>query len=93
MSLPEIAAAVGGRATILLDGGIRRGTDVFKALALGADAVGFGRPYLWGLAAFGAPGVAAAANLLRLELQRTMLQAGAASIADITADRLRADSR
>lgn len=90
-ALPDIAAEVGGRITILLDGGIRRGTDVFKALALGANAVGFGRPYLWGLAAFGAPGVTAAANLLRLDLRRAMLQAGAATIADVTADRLRAD--
>ena len=55
--LPEVAAAVGGRVPVLLDGGVRRGTDVFKALALGASGVGIGRPMLWGLGAFGQAGV------------------------------------
>ena len=87
--LPEIAREVKGKLTIFIDGGIRRGTDAFKALALGADAVGFGRPYLWGLAAFGAAGVAKTANMLRAELRRAMLQAGVASVAAITADKLR----
>jgi isopentenyl diphosphate isomerase/L-lactate dehydrogenase-like FMN-dependent dehydrogenase len=87
--LPEIAREVKGKLKIFFDGGIRRGTDAFKALALGADAVGFGRPYLWGLAAFGAAGVTKTADLLRAELRRTMLQSGAASIADITESRLR----
>src|SRR5262249_49408085 len=50
--LPEVVAAVGGKAPVIVDGGIRRGSDVFKALALGADAVGIGRPYIWGLGAF-----------------------------------------
>jgi 4-hydroxymandelate oxidase len=53
--LPEVVDAVGSRATVLIDGGIRRGTDIFKALALGAKAVFVGRPYCWGLAAFGRP--------------------------------------
>ena len=67
-----------------VDGGFRRGTDIFKALALGARAVCIGRPYLWGLAAFGQPGVEAVLTLLRRELQIDMRQAGAASIAQIT---------
>ena len=87
--LPEIAREVKGRLKIFLDGGIRRGTDAFKALALGADAVGFGRPYLWGLAAFGAAGVTKTVDLLRAELRRTMLQSGAAGISDISTDKLR----
>lgn len=87
-ALPAIAEAVNGRMTIFLDGGVRRGTDVFKALALGADAVGFGRPYLWGLAAYGEEGVAKAANLIKAELQRSMIQAGARRIADISSARL-----
>ena len=87
--LPEIAAVAKGKTKILFDGGIRRGTDVYKALALGADAVGFGRPYLWGLAAFGAPGVTLTANLIRRELRRAMLQSGASTISEVTEDRLR----
>jgi 4-hydroxymandelate oxidase len=87
--LPEIAREVKGKLKIFFDGGIRRGTDAFKALALGADAVGFGRPYLWGLAAFGAAGVTKTADLLRAELRRTMLQSGTAGVADITVDKLR----
>ena len=55
--VPEVAAGVAGRAPIIVDGGFRRGTDIFKALALGATAVGVGRPYIFGLAAFGQPGV------------------------------------
>ena len=54
--LAEIVDAVGGRVPIIIDGGFRRGTDIFKALALGADAIAVGRPYLWGLSAFGQPG-------------------------------------
>ena len=54
--VPEVAAGVAGRAPILVDGGVRRGTDIFKALALGATAVGVGRPYMWGLASFGQRG-------------------------------------
>jgi isopentenyl diphosphate isomerase/L-lactate dehydrogenase-like FMN-dependent dehydrogenase len=84
--LEEVAGAVGGRMAVLIDGGIRRGTDIFKALALGADAVGIGRPYLWGLAAFGQEGVNAVIDLLRAELELVMKQAGTPSIGQITRD-------
>jgi len=63
-----------GKIPVLVDGGIRRGTDVFKALALGATAVGIGRPEAWGLAAFGQPGVEAVLKILRRELQTIMRQ-------------------
>jgi isopentenyl diphosphate isomerase/L-lactate dehydrogenase-like FMN-dependent dehydrogenase len=82
--LPEVAAGVAGRIPIIVDGGVRRGTDIFKALALGANAVGIGRPYIWGLAAFGQDGVAAVLDILRRELQMVMRQAGTPSIARIT---------
>jgi 4-hydroxymandelate oxidase len=81
--LPEVVEAAGGRASVLIDGGIRRGTDVFKALALGAKAVFVGRPYCWGLAAFGQPGVERVIDLLRAELELVMKQCGALSIAEI----------
>ncbi len=81
--LPEVVEAVAGRVPVLIDGGIRRGTDVFKALALGANAVCIGRPYLWGLGAFGQPGVERVLDILRKELDLVMRQCGAASIADI----------
>ena len=74
--LPEVVAAVKGKIPVLVDGGVRRGTDVFKALALGATAVGFGRPQGWGLAAFGQPGVEAVLTILRRELETIMRQAG-----------------
>ena len=74
--LPEIMAAVGERVPVLLDGGVRRGTDVFKALALGATGVGFGRPQVWGLAAFGQSGVEAVIDILNRELQQIMRQTG-----------------
>jgi isopentenyl diphosphate isomerase/L-lactate dehydrogenase-like FMN-dependent dehydrogenase len=83
--LPGIVAAVGGRIPVLVDGGVRRGTDVFKALALGATAVGVGRPYCWGLAAFGEPGVAAVLNLLDAEFTTIMRQAGALNLKQIGA--------
>lgn len=86
--LPEIVAAVNGRIPILIDGGFRRGTDVFKALALGATAVCIGRPYCWGLGAFGEEGVSAALRLIDEELISTMRQAGVTSIAGITAKSL-----
>ena len=82
-SLPEIAEAVGGRMPILVDGGFRRGTDVFKALALGADAVCIGRPYVWGLGAFGQAGVEQVLALLRTEFRRVMQEAGVTSVAQI----------
>jgi (S)-2-hydroxy-acid oxidase len=82
--LPEIAAAVGKRVPVLLDGGVRRGTDVFKALALGASAVGIGRPQAWGLTAFGQPGVERVIDLLNRELLQIMRQAGTPTLASIT---------
>jgi 4-hydroxymandelate oxidase len=88
-SLPEIVSAVGGRVPVLVDGGVRRGSDAFKALALGAKAVGIGRPYTWGLTAFGEPGVERVLDILNAELQRTMRQCGTPSIAQITPDRVR----
>ncbi len=83
-SLPEVVEAVRGRVPVLIDGGIRRGTDIFKALATGATAVGIGRPYLWGLAAFGQAGVERVLEILRYELMLTMRQCGTRSIAEIT---------
>ncbi len=84
--LPEIAAAVSGRIPIIIDGGFRRGTDIFKALALGASAVGVGRPYCWGLGAFGQAGVERVLDLLNRELQLTMRGSGTTSIAAISSD-------
>ena len=81
--LPQIADTVAGRVPLLMDSGIRRGTDIFKALALGADAVLVGRPYLWGLGAFGQPGVEAALEILRRELELAMAQFGAPTLRDI----------
>ncbi|HEY1313891.1 MAG TPA: alpha-hydroxy acid oxidase [Steroidobacteraceae bacterium] len=81
--LPEVVAAVRARVPVFLDGGIRRGTDIFKALALGATAVGIGRPQAWGLAAFGQPGVEAVIDILNRELAAIMRQAGTPSIEDI----------
>jgi isopentenyl diphosphate isomerase/L-lactate dehydrogenase-like FMN-dependent dehydrogenase len=83
-SLPEVAAAVSGRIPVFVDSGVRHGTDIFKALALGATAVGVGRPQVWSLAAFGQEGVEAMLDILRRELQTTMRQAGATSIDRIT---------
>ena len=84
--LPEVAAGVRGRVPIVLDGGVRRGTDIFKALALGATAVGVGRPYIWGLGAFGQEGVETVLELLRRELELVMRQAGTTSVKRITPD-------
>ena len=81
--LPEIAASVGGRVPVLLDGGVRRGTDVFKALALGATAVGIGRPTLWGLGAFGEAGVDRVLEIMQAELKLVMGNCGTQKIADI----------
>ncbi len=82
--LPEIIDAVGGRMPVIIDGGFRRGTDIFKALALGADAISIGRPYLWGLGSFGQAGVEAVLDVLERELQIVMRQAGTPSIDDIS---------
>ena len=81
--LPEVVAAANGKIPVLIDGGIRRGTDIFKALALGATAVGFGRPQGWGLAAFGQSGVEAVLTILRRELETIMRQAGTPAIHNI----------
>jgi 4-hydroxymandelate oxidase len=86
--LPEIVAAVAGRIPVFIDGGIRRGTDIFKALALGATAVGIGRPYAWGLTAFGQPGAEAVADILTRELRSIMRQAGTPDLASINKDHL-----
>ncbi|MCP4006114.1 MAG: alpha-hydroxy-acid oxidizing protein [bacterium] len=82
--LPGIVEEVGGRIPILIDSGFRRGTDIFKALALGADAVCVGRPYAWGLAAFGQPGVEAVLEILRSELATTMKGVGTPDLKSIT---------
>jgi (S)-2-hydroxy-acid oxidase len=71
-SLPEVAAAVKGRMPVMLDSGVRRGTDILKAMALGATAVGIGRPYIWGLGAFGQPGVERVLSLLQDEMVTTL---------------------
>jgi 4-hydroxymandelate oxidase len=81
--LPEVIEGAGGKVPVLVDGGIRRGTDIFKALALGATAVGIGRPEAWGLAAFGQAGVEAVLEMLRRELKTTMRQAGSTSVEKI----------
>jgi isopentenyl diphosphate isomerase/L-lactate dehydrogenase-like FMN-dependent dehydrogenase len=82
--LPEIVGAVGGRMPILIDSGFRRGSDIVKALALGAQAVCIGRPYLWGLGAFGQPGVERVLGILRAETRTAMQQLGAPSLKDLT---------
>jgi isopentenyl diphosphate isomerase/L-lactate dehydrogenase-like FMN-dependent dehydrogenase len=79
-ALPEIVERVGGRMPILIDSGFRRGTDIAKALCMGATAVCVGRPYIWGLGAFGQPGVERVLELLRTELAAIMQQVGAPSI-------------
>jgi isopentenyl diphosphate isomerase/L-lactate dehydrogenase-like FMN-dependent dehydrogenase len=83
-ALGEVVDAVGGRIPVLVDGGFRRGTDVFKALALGARAVGIGRPYVWGLSAFGEQGVERVLDILTAELQMTMRQCGTPTVRQIT---------
>jgi isopentenyl diphosphate isomerase/L-lactate dehydrogenase-like FMN-dependent dehydrogenase len=82
-ALPEVVTEVGGRIPVFLDGGVRRGTDVFKALALGAKAVGIGRPYLWGLGAFGHAGVERVLEVLQGELELAMANCGTATVAAI----------
>jgi isopentenyl diphosphate isomerase/L-lactate dehydrogenase-like FMN-dependent dehydrogenase len=83
-SLPEVVEAVGGQIPVMIDGGFRRGTDVYKALAMGARAVGIGRPYIYGLSAFGQQGVERVLDILRAELELTMRQCGTPAIAQIT---------
>jgi (S)-2-hydroxy-acid oxidase len=86
--VPEVVSAVHGRVPVFVDGGIRRGTDVFKALALGATGVGIGRPQAWGLAAFGQAGVEAVIDILNRELAGIMRQAGTPTLANITPELL-----
>lgn len=83
--LPEVVEAVRGRIPVMVDGGIRRGTDVFKALALGASAVGVGRPFCWGLGAFGQPGVERVLDLLNRELAICMRGSGVTSVREVPA--------
>jgi 4-hydroxymandelate oxidase len=79
-ALPEIIAAVNSRMPVIVDSGFRRGTDVIKALAMGAQAVGIGRPYLWGLGAFGQEGVERVLDLLRIETRAAMQQCGVRTV-------------
>lgn len=81
--LPDVVKAVKGKIPVFIDGGFRRGMDILKALALGATAVGVGRPYVWGLAAFGEPGVAKVLDLLNAEFIAAMQQVGARKISDL----------
>jgi isopentenyl diphosphate isomerase/L-lactate dehydrogenase-like FMN-dependent dehydrogenase len=81
----EVVAGAAGRAPVLVDGGFRRGTDIFKALALGATAVGVGRPYMWGLASFGQEGVETVLDILRRELQLIMRQSGVSAVSELGA--------
>jgi len=82
-ALPEIASVVAGRVPVIVDGGFRRGSDIFKGIARGADAVAVGRPYLWGLGAFGQAGVERVLEILSDELRITMRLAGTPSLANI----------
>jgi isopentenyl diphosphate isomerase/L-lactate dehydrogenase-like FMN-dependent dehydrogenase len=82
-ALPEVTNEVGNRIPVFVDGGVRRGTDVFKALALGARAVGIGRPFLWGLGAFGQAGVERVLEILQGELKLVMGNCGTPTIASI----------
>jgi 4-hydroxymandelate oxidase len=84
VALPEVVAEVRGRVPVFVDGGVRRGTDVFKALAFGATAVGIGRPYLWGLGAFGQAGVDRVIEILQGELKLAMGNCGTQKVSDIT---------
>ncbi len=92
-SLAEVAPVVNGRTTLFMDSGVRRGTDILKALALGADAIMVGRPYLWGLASFGQAGVERALQILRDELRIAMEFAGTSSISEIGSDAVGAFNR
>jgi isopentenyl diphosphate isomerase/L-lactate dehydrogenase-like FMN-dependent dehydrogenase len=83
-SLPEVVEGTGGRIPVICDGGFRRGTDIFKAMALGAASIGIGRPYIWGLGAFGQEGVETVLALLRKEFELVMKQMGTLTVAEIT---------
>ncbi len=88
-ALPDIAAAVKGRAQLIVDGGVRRGIDIFIARAFGATACAIGRPYLWGLCAGGEDGVGRALDIFRDELDNTMSLMGVSNIGDVSSDQLR----
>ncbi len=83
-SLPDVLQGTQGKIPVILDGGIRRGTDVFTALALGATALGIGRPYIWGLCAFGQEGVEMVLAILRRETELVMALSGAPAVARTT---------
>jgi isopentenyl diphosphate isomerase/L-lactate dehydrogenase-like FMN-dependent dehydrogenase len=83
-ALPEVVQAVGGRIPVLVDSGFRRGTDIVKALAIGANGVCIGRPYLWGLGAFGQAGVERVLELVRAELEAAMRQCGVRSVKELS---------
>jgi isopentenyl diphosphate isomerase/L-lactate dehydrogenase-like FMN-dependent dehydrogenase len=83
--LPEVVAGVKGRVPVFIDSGVRRGEDIFKAIALGADAVGVGRPYVWGLGAFGQPGVEKVIDLLLEEFRMVMRQTRTTTLDQIDA--------
>jgi 4-hydroxymandelate oxidase len=83
-SVTEVTQAVRGRIPVLVDGGVRRGTDVFKALALGATAVGIGRPYIWGLSVFGQQGVERVVDIINNELRLAMVGCGTRTLKEIT---------
>lgn len=83
-SLGEVVKGAGGKIPVMLDGGVRRGTDVYKALALGAAAVGIGRPYVWGLASFGQAGVERVLDILNTELRLAMVGCGARNLKEIS---------
>ena len=89
--LPEIVDAVGGRIPVLVDGGFRRGSDILKALALGAAAVCLGRVPRWGLAAFGAPGVQRVLEILQAELVLAMAHTGRSTLSSIDRSLVRMD--
>jgi 4-hydroxymandelate oxidase len=88
-SLPEVVKGAAGRIPVMVDGGVRRGTDVMKALALGASTVGIGRPFVWGLACFGQAGVERVLDILNTELRLAMVGCGARRIGEINASMLR----
>ena len=87
-ALPDLVEAVDGKMDVLIDGGIRRGTDVFKAIALGAKAVGVGRPIIWGLAVDGEQGAKRVIDIVRKDFELTMRLCGCATLEDITQDLL-----
>ncbi len=91
-ALPECIEAAEGKIPVLIDGGFRRGVDIFKALAMGAAAIGVGRPYLYGLGTFGNRGVTRVIELLRAELATDMGMAGVANLKEINGSYVRVRS-